>query len=119
MNPCVNYLQAVLLFLTLDTILNNCLSNCWNLWSGKCDDCYNNTEGKNCEYCKAGHHRDSLLPTSDALVGCKACFCNGHSDNGGDYREVCDASTGDCVCDAFTEGETCHRCKVPYEGDPR
>lgn len=60
-----------------------------------------NTEGWRCERCKAGYWGD---PT----VECELCRCH----NDGSDHNVCNSSTGQCVCKKRYTGHRCDECEV-------
>ncbi|ETN65266.1 laminin subunit gamma-3 [Anopheles darlingi] len=78
---------------------------------GKCDRCMNWTEGAACERCSAGSFGNA---TTEA--GCQPCDCNGH---GNVALGVCDAQTGECYCQDYTEGLRCEMCNRNFYGEPK
>ncbi|RWS05481.1 laminin subunit beta-1-like protein [Dinothrombium tinctorium] len=85
---------------------------------GVCEDCQHNTEGKNCEFCKAFFYRDPSRAIDDPYV-CQPCDCDpqGSLDDG-----ICDHMdnaqsgmvAGKCHCKANVDGRRCDRCKPGY-----
>ncbi|KAG9356119.1 hypothetical protein JZ751_000963 [Albula glossodonta] len=88
---------------------------------GVCRNCQHNTDGVNCERCKAGFYRpygvqpdspnacEHPLGCPDGYFGpptCQPCQCNGP----GVAVPVCDKRTGDCKCRPGYEGRYCDRC---------
>lgn len=67
--------------------------------TGECLKCLFNTEGFNCEKCKAGYYGDALNQN------CIECICNpiGTDRNGGE----CDRVTGQCPCLPNVVGQKC------------
>ncbi|XP_068097693.1 basement membrane-specific heparan sulfate proteoglycan core protein isoform X5 [Hyperolius riggenbachi] len=86
--------------------------------SGYCINCQHNTEGPQCNKCKAGFFGDPTKGTSDA---CRPCPCP-LMDPRRRYSDTCFLDTdGQPTCDNCLEGYTgrrCERCAVGYEGDP-
>ncbi|XP_077449964.1 netrin-4 isoform X1 [Stigmatopora argus] len=94
----------------------------WAAWrdsgqrSGGVCDCLHNTEGRQCQNCKAGFYRDPHLPHT-ASESCKACDCHSvgsmavHSSDA-----LCDPADGDCICKPGVGGARCDRCMVGYWG---
>ncbi|XP_005814285.2 netrin-4 [Xiphophorus maculatus] len=95
----------------------------WTVWSdsgqrsgGVCN-CLHNTEGRQCEKCKAGFFRDPQRPHA-APDSCKPCSCHPmgsmpfHVTDG----SLCDPSNGNCICKPGVGGAQCDRCMVGYWG---
>ncbi|XP_049279907.1 multiple epidermal growth factor-like domains protein 8 [Anopheles funestus] len=78
---------------------------------GRCDQCLNWTEGEFCERCSPGSFGNA---TTEA--GCQRCDCNGH---GNVALGICDAKTGECYCQDYTEGLRCEMCNRNFYGDPK
>lgn len=86
---------------------------------GVCDNCLDNTHGKNCELCKENYWRDPLKPIDD-INTCRPCQCQITGTINGDL--TCDPYTdevqglvaGRCHCKPFVDGENCDRCKNGY-----
>ncbi|XP_053675074.1 multiple epidermal growth factor-like domains protein 8 [Anopheles nili] len=78
---------------------------------GRCDRCQNWTEGEFCERCSPGSFGNA---TTEA--GCQWCDCNGH---GNVALGICDAKTGECYCQDYTEGLRCEMCNRNFYGDPK
>ncbi|CAF0800708.1 unnamed protein product [Brachionus calyciflorus] len=74
---------------------------------GVCDNCLHNTEGFNCERCKAGYYHDKSLPFTNPSA-CKPCKCN----LSGSKNFECNSHT--CECKENVEGEKCDICKSGY-----
>ncbi|CBY32737.1 unnamed protein product [Oikopleura dioica] len=69
---------------------------------GVCQNCGDNTEGNNCERCKAGFWRAHDAPLSDP---CLPCDCEeAHSEG------VCNPHTGQCNCSPNYGGKRCNTC---------
>ncbi|XP_044042815.1 netrin-4 isoform X1 [Siniperca chuatsi] len=95
----------------------------WTVWresgqrSGGVCDCLHNTEGRQCQNCKAGFHRDPQRPHT-APDSCKPCSCHPlgsmpfHLADG----SLCDPSNGNCICKPGVGGAHCDRCMVGYWG---
>ncbi|XP_076153149.1 netrin-4 [Alosa pseudoharengus] len=87
------------------------------LHSGGVCDCTHNTEGPNCQRCKAGFYRDPHRPHA-APDSCRPCECDpkgsvATDDGGGAF---CDHGNGECVCKPGVGGPQCDRCRVGYWG---
>ncbi|XP_072282815.1 basement membrane-specific heparan sulfate proteoglycan core protein, partial [Pyxicephalus adspersus] len=86
--------------------------------SGYCINCQHNTEGPQCNKCKAGFFGDPTRGTADA---CKPCPCP-LMDPTRRYSDTCFLDTdSQPTCDNCAEGYTgrrCERCAVGYDGDP-
>uniref|UniRef100_A0A182QTX8 Multiple epidermal growth factor-like domains protein 8 n=1 Tax=Anopheles farauti TaxID=69004 RepID=A0A182QTX8_9DIPT len=78
---------------------------------GRCDRCQNWTEGEYCERCSAGSFGNATTE-----LGCQRCDCNGH---GNEALGICDAKTGECYCQDYTEGLRCEVCNRNFYGDPK
>uniref|UniRef100_A0A8P4GKR4 Laminin, alpha 1 n=1 Tax=Dicentrarchus labrax TaxID=13489 RepID=A0A8P4GKR4_DICLA len=72
--------------------------------TGDCLRCLGNTAGRHCEVCQPGYYGDALHAKD-----CQACICDHTGGN-------CDPETGDCICPAHTQGDTCDRCETGYWG---
>ncbi|KAF0029879.1 hypothetical protein F2P81_018984 [Scophthalmus maximus] len=95
----------------------------WSAWresgqrSGGACDCLHNTEGRQCQRCKAGFYRDAQRPQT-APDSCKPCNCHPlgsmafHLADG----SPCDPSNGNCICKPGVGGAHCDRCMVGYWG---
>lgn len=79
---------------------------------GRCDDstgscqCKVNVEGPRCDRCKPGYYG---LSSSNPL-GCTKCSCSPH----GSLSDICDPSTGQCLCRPHFHGITCNVCVKGY-----
>ncbi|XP_004083319.1 netrin-4 [Oryzias latipes] len=95
----------------------------WTAWresgqrSGGICDCLHNTEGRQCQKCKAGFHRDPRRPQT-APDSCKPCSCHpmGSILYNSTDGSTCDPSNGNCICKPGVGGERCDRCMVGYWG---
>ncbi|CAN9508481.1 unnamed protein product [Ophioblennius macclurei] len=95
----------------------------WDAWrrsgqrSGGVCDCLHNTEGRQCERCKAGFYRDPERPPSDP-DSCRPCSCHplGSAPSRPADGSPCDLATGNCVCKPGVGGARCDRCMVGYWG---
>ncbi|CAL8323040.1 unnamed protein product [Lota lota] len=95
----------------------------WSAWresgqrSGGVCDCLHNTQGRQCQNCKAGFYRDPLRPHT-ATDSCKPCGCHPMGSlplpSAGDAP--CDPSNGNCICKPGVGGAQCDRCMVGYWG---
>ncbi|XP_021926605.1 laminin subunit beta-1 isoform X2 [Zootermopsis nevadensis] len=76
--------------------------NC-DIRTGECLQCLFNTEGFNCQICKAGYYGDAVNQE------CKECTCNllGTDAEAG----PCDRNTGQCSCRPNVIGLNCDQCK--------
>ncbi|CAH1240507.1 HSPG2 [Branchiostoma lanceolatum] len=86
--------------------------------TGECRNCQHNTDGPNCEQCKAGYYGDPLSGFPDA---CQACPCP-LSTPSNQFSPTCFLdSDGQPTCDACPPGYTgrrCERCSPGYVGNP-
>ncbi|XP_045784357.1 basement membrane-specific heparan sulfate proteoglycan core protein-like isoform X5 [Maniola jurtina] len=76
--------------------------------SGECFECNDNTEGPNCEYCRAGYELDqanNCVPSRQTSRPPISCNCDPRGE-----QMPCDDS-GYCICKQNVEGETCDRCR--------
>ncbi|XP_069364955.1 basement membrane-specific heparan sulfate proteoglycan core protein isoform X4 [Maniola hyperantus] len=95
--------------------LRNCVpcdcnghSNKCNPESGECVNCNDNTEGPNCEYCRAGYELDqanNCVPSRQSPRPPITCNCDPRGE-----QMPCDDS-GYCICKQNVEGEVCDRCR--------
>uniref|UniRef100_A0A3Q3ANE1 Netrin 4 n=1 Tax=Kryptolebias marmoratus TaxID=37003 RepID=A0A3Q3ANE1_KRYMA len=95
----------------------------WTAWresgqrSGGVCDCLHNTEGRQCQKCKAGFYRDPQRPQT-AQDSCRPCSCDPsgsvpfHLADGA----PCDPTNGNCICKPGVGGAHCDRCMVGYWG---
>ncbi|XP_078697735.1 basement membrane-specific heparan sulfate proteoglycan core protein-like isoform X8 [Branchiostoma floridae x Branchiostoma belcheri] len=92
-------------------------SDCDQL-TGECRNCQHNTDGPNCEQCKAGYYGDPLSGFPDA---CQPCPCP-LSTPSNQFSPTCFLdSDGQPTCDACPPGYTgrrCERCSPGYIGNP-
>ncbi|XP_078697740.1 basement membrane-specific heparan sulfate proteoglycan core protein-like isoform X13 [Branchiostoma floridae x Branchiostoma belcheri] len=92
-------------------------SDCDQL-TGECRNCQHNTDGPNCEQCKAGYYGDPLSGFPDA---CQPCPCP-LSTPSNQFSPTCFLdSDGQPTCDACPPGYTgrrCERCDSGYTGNP-
>ncbi|RMB99308.1 hypothetical protein DUI87_24041 [Hirundo rustica rustica] len=77
---------------------------------GVCDNCQHNTEGNNCERCKANYFRNPRRELSHPEA-CLPCECDPEGSVPG---SVCDPGTGRCVCKDNVHGDRCHLCKPGF-----
>ncbi|XP_026107420.1 usherin-like [Carassius auratus] len=71
--------------------------------TGQCR-CKPNIEGQRCDMCRDGYH---TLDSSNSL-GCVPCQCELRGTVNG--SDVCDKTTGQCMCKNNVEGLRCNRC---------
>ncbi|XP_058532481.1 basement membrane-specific heparan sulfate proteoglycan core protein isoform X2 [Ochotona princeps] len=85
---------------------------------GYCLNCQHNTEGPQCNKCKAGFFGDATQATATA---CRPCPCP-YIDASRRFSDTCFLDTdGQATCDACAPGYTgrrCERCAPGYEGNP-
>ncbi|XP_040165290.1 laminin subunit alpha-1 isoform X1 [Anopheles arabiensis] len=74
-----------------------------NAQTGECIECVGNTEGWRCERCKTGYWG---VPDD----GCEPCSCS----ELGALKNVCDVTTGQCICKPRYGGRRCDECDVGY-----
>lgn len=86
-------------------------SSICNALSGKCI-CKVNVEGARCDKCKDGFFG---ISGSD-LAGCSHCDCSVKGTVAG--NNVCDKTTGQCLCKEGFTGRQCSTCKEGYFGYP-
>ncbi|KAF4796172.1 hypothetical protein TURU_086338 [Turdus rufiventris] len=77
---------------------------------GVCDHCQHNTEGNNCERCKASYFRNPRRELSHPEA-CLPCECD---PDGTVPGSACDPGTGRCVCKDNVQGDRCHLCKPGF-----
>ncbi|KFD56293.1 hypothetical protein M513_02748 [Trichuris suis] len=91
------------------SIGNSFSTSCYAVPYGKgyvCDQCKHGHTGSYCESCISGYFGN---PT--AVGGtCEPCNCNRH----GALRELCDPSTGQCVCREGVTGRDCSECQPRF-----
>ncbi|XP_061523171.1 netrin-4 [Phycodurus eques] len=95
----------------------------WSAWrdsgqrSGGVCDCLHDTEGRQCQNCKAGFYRDPRRPHT-ASNSCKPCNCHpvGSMAVRAASDALCDPANGDCICKPGVGGAHCDRCMVGYWG---
>ncbi|CAG9836790.1 unnamed protein product [Diabrotica balteata] len=73
--------------------------------TGACLRCLNNTYGEQCGECAPSFFGDAVN-----LKDCQPCICD---DLGTD---LCDSTTGRCVCKPNVVGEKCDRCEIEHFG---
>ncbi|XP_049530280.1 laminin subunit alpha-1 [Anopheles darlingi] len=71
--------------------------------TGECIECLGFTEGWRCERCKTGYWG---IPDD----GCEPCSCS----EVGALENVCDVTTGQCICKPRYGGRRCDECDVGY-----
>nr|XP_019568140.1 PREDICTED: basement membrane-specific heparan sulfate proteoglycan core protein isoform X7 [Rhinolophus sinicus] len=85
---------------------------------GHCLNCQHNTEGPQCNKCKAGFFGDATKATATA---CRPCPCP-YIDASRRFSDTCFLDTdGQATCDACAPGYTgrrCESCAAGYEGNP-
>uniref|UniRef100_A0A8C3UU29 Laminin subunit beta 3 n=1 Tax=Catharus ustulatus TaxID=91951 RepID=A0A8C3UU29_CATUS len=77
---------------------------------GVCDHCQHNTEGNNCERCRASYFRNPRRELSHPEA-CLPCECD---PDGTVPGSACDPGTGRCVCKDNVQGDRCHLCKPGF-----
>ncbi|XP_077592476.1 laminin subunit alpha-1 [Stigmatopora nigra] len=71
--------------------------------SGECLRCLGNTAGSHCQICAPGFYGDAVRRKN-----CRDCQC----DVNGSRSDVCDETSGQCVCRDNVTGRACDRCQV-------
>uniref|UniRef100_A0A915EU80 Laminin subunit alpha n=1 Tax=Ditylenchus dipsaci TaxID=166011 RepID=A0A915EU80_9BILA len=79
---------------------------------GRCLNCRDNTEGINCNQCKAGYYRPENKEWTDPDV-CQACVCDPTKHTGN-----CAEETGKCECLPQFTGPECDQCAEGYYHPP-
>lgn len=79
---------------------------------GVCTNCKHNTEGINCNKCRAGYYRPYHRPLDDPHV-CVPCECNYHYSTGN-----CTEGSGQCECRIEYLPPLCKQCNYGYYGYP-
>ncbi|KAI1902257.1 hypothetical protein AGOR_G00042840 [Albula goreensis] len=78
---------------------------------GVCRNCQHNTDGVNCERCKAGFYRPYGVQP-DSPNACEPCRCDPRTTAG------CEDGSGRCICGPNFSGDNCDRCAEGYYGFP-
>lgn len=71
--------------------------------------CKQGYTGRKCDKCLTGYSRET------DLTECKKCTCNINGIM--DYNNICDQTTGKCICNDQTDGFECNQCKPGYFGN--
>lgn len=79
---------------------------------GVCQNCQHNTEGVNCNRCKAGYYRPYGRPLNATNV-CEPCVCDPQFSTGS-----CAEETGQCECRPEFLPPYCSSCNLGYYGYP-
>ncbi|KAK3104524.1 hypothetical protein FSP39_004009 [Pinctada imbricata] len=86
--------------------------------TSECRFCQHNTEGPQCQRCRAGYYGDATQGTANA---CKPCPCPLTSPPN-QFSPTCildrDGQPTCTACPQGYEGRRCERCAVGYKGDP-
>ncbi|XP_067854459.1 netrin-4 isoform X2 [Heptranchias perlo] len=84
---------------------------------GICQSCQHHTEGRRCQRCKSGFHRDRNKPLS-ALDVCKPCSCHpvGSTNSTFNRSWKCNPKSGYCYCKPGVAGPQCASCLMGYWG---
>ncbi|XP_036405732.1 laminin subunit alpha-4 [Megalops cyprinoides] len=83
---------------------NLIFNECHNV-TGRCQNCWGNTAGANCERCAPGFYGDAI-----SAKNCRECRCNKCG------TASCDDRTGVCHCKPGVTGALCDRCEEGYSG---
>uniref|UniRef100_A0A3Q2CDJ9 Laminin subunit alpha 4 n=1 Tax=Cyprinodon variegatus TaxID=28743 RepID=A0A3Q2CDJ9_CYPVA len=83
---------------------NLIFNECHNM-TGRCQHCWGNTAGDNCERCAPGFYGDAI-----SAKNCKECKCNKCG------TSSCDDRTGVCHCKPGVKGRFCDQCEEGYFG---
>ena len=94
----------------------NAIGNCDGV-TGECLRCIDNTDGFNCERCKAAFFGDALaLKKPGDPPNCQPCQCYpiGTNLDDGTFLPICNGFTGDCSCKPHVVGRDCDKCADGY-----
>lgn len=83
---------------------NLIINECHNV-TGRCQHCWGNTAGANCERCAPGFYGDAI-----SAKNCRECECNKCG------TSSCDDRTGVCHCKPGVTGQFCDQCEEGYSG---
>ncbi|XP_041824167.1 laminin subunit alpha-1 [Melanotaenia boesemani] len=75
--------------------------------TGECLRCLGNTAGKHCEICRPGYYGDAVHAKN-----CQSCGC----DVIGAISDVCEITSGQCLCRENVTGHTCDLCQLGFFG---
>uniref|UniRef100_UPI00398F6349 usherin isoform X1 n=1 Tax=Pristiophorus japonicus TaxID=55135 RepID=UPI00398F6349 len=104
--PCQCYKHAISCH--YDTSIDPFPHDYFRGGGGICDDCQQNTAGRNCEWCKDYFYREIGVSLSATDI-CKQCDCLQSGVINGSL--LCDQIGGQCKCKSRVSGRQCNQCQ--------